>query len=300
MNSLDPSALLNDPLAALRDCIAAFLATDLENTLGLQPHEPAWEEFLVGAARGDDPLFLSLKTAVGPFHWTPAEFFALYFPELSAEPQEIAVISWVLPQRGPVRMDHRKAVNRPSERWSRSRHYGELCNKALRTHVAKSLTRTGFPAASPWDSPQWKRFLNTPRGLASSWSERHNAFVCGLGTFGLSDGLITEKGKAVRLGSVVARLPVPQAKRPYGDDFHAYCLHYSHGSCSACMKRCPKGAISENGHDKNACQAFIAEVTRPFVKNRQLGFEVSSCGLCQVGVPCEEGIPVPGKAERPE
>ena len=39
-------------------------------------------------------------------------------------------------------------------------------------------------------------------GMASCWSERHAAFVSGLGTFGLCDGLITPVGKAMRCGSV--------------------------------------------------------------------------------------------------
>lgn len=30
--------------------------------------------------------------------------------------------------------------------------------------------------------------------FGSNWSERHAAYVCGLGTFGLSKGLITDKG----------------------------------------------------------------------------------------------------------
>lgn len=287
----DPQRLAADPLAEIHGLIRHFLDTSLENTLGLAPHEPAWEDFLLAAARGDDPMFERFKNAVGPFHWTPHQFFCHHFPELRAEPQELAVISWVLPQREAVRLDHRKAVNRPSERWSRSRHYGELCNKLLRAHVARLLTRMGHPAAAPVDSASWRRFLDTPRSIASSWSERHIAFACGHGTFGLSDGLITPRGKAVRLGSVVARIDVEPARRPYGDDHHAWCLHFSQGSCTACAARCPIGAITEAGHDKDACRTFLMQTCRPFVKERQLGFEVSACGLCQVGVPCEHRIP---------
>ena len=45
--------------------------------------------------------------------------------------------------------------------------------------------------------------------MASTWSERHVAYVSGLGTFGLSGGLITAKGQAVRLGSVDSPGPYP-------------------------------------------------------------------------------------------
>ena len=37
----------------------------------------------------------------------------------------------------------------------------------------------------------------------SKWSERHAAYACGLGTFGLSKGLITEKGMAGRFASII-------------------------------------------------------------------------------------------------
>ena len=44
--------------------------------------------------------------------------------------------------------------------------------------------------------------------------QRHAAHAAGLGTFGLCDGLITAKGKAMRAGSVVARIAVAQTPRP--------------------------------------------------------------------------------------
>ena len=70
--------------------------------------------------------------------------------------------------------------------------------------------------------------------MASQWSERHAAYASGLGTFGLCDGLITPKGKAVRFASVVTRIKVPPTQRPY-KDHHAYCLHYAKGICGMCI-----------------------------------------------------------------
>jgi hypothetical protein len=56
---------------------------------------------------------------------------------------------------------------------------------------------------------------STQYGFASSWSERHTAHVCGLGTFGVSDGLITPVGKAVRVGSVIVRKRFKSTPRSY-------------------------------------------------------------------------------------
>lgn len=93
------------------------------------------------------------------------------------------------------------------------------------------------------------------------------------------------------MGTVVARMSLPATPRPYGDNHRAYCLHFRKNTCRACAKRCPAQAISPAGHDKMACMTYIRTVTAPFVQREQMGVPVNSCGLCQVGVPCQSGIP---------
>ena len=128
-----------------------------------------------------------------------------------------------------------------------------------------------------------------PARTDSKWSERHAAHAAGLGTFGLCDGLITLKGKAMRTGSVIARIDIPPSARPY-DTHHAYCLFLSEGTCGRCMSRCPVGAISEAGHDKLKCVAHLFPTTSNYVESN-FGFKGYGCGLCQTGVPCESTIP---------
>jgi epoxyqueuosine reductase QueG len=139
-------------------------------------------------------------------------------------------------------------------------------------------------------SPLWEKRESPKYGFASTWSERHAAYACGLGTFGLSDGLITASGKAIRVGSVVALIRIAPSPRPYGDH-HAYCLFHAKGVCGKCMQRCPAGAITAAGHDKVRCKAYICQESIPFVKARY-GFVGKGCGLCQTGVPCESHIPL--------
>jgi epoxyqueuosine reductase QueG len=110
-----------------------------------------------------------------------------------------------------------------------------------------------------------------------------------LGTFGLCDGLITPLGKAVRVGSVIARIKIPPTPRPY-EDHRAYCLFHSKGICKKCVSRCPAGALTEAGHDKKKCRSHVRPVTEEYVK-AHYGFDGFGCGLCQTGVPCESRIP---------
>jgi epoxyqueuosine reductase len=259
-----------------------------ENALGGAFDEPAWGEPLVGFARGDDPLFAAYKEHVGPEHWTPAEIYALTYPDETVGPEELSVVSWVLPQTEATKADNRRESLYLAERWARSRIFGERFNDQLKRQVAKELSARGYAAVAPGISPLFKSVDSERFVYASTWSERHAAYAAGLGTFGLSDGLITPVGKAMRVGSVVVRAQLPAAPRPYSDH-HAYCLFYAQGACNACIERCPVGAITEAGHDKRLCRAHL-DRTRPHVRD-VYGFDGYGCGLCQVGVPCESGIP---------
>ncbi len=269
--------------------IVDFVENSPENSLKSDKAEPAWGTPLVAFARGDDALFSELKKDIGSFHWTPPELFGLAYPELTIDADELAVISWILPQTRSTRKLHRHEISHPSEAWSRSRLYGEQFNELLRSRVVDWLREANIPAVAPLQLPQWQWQESKRYGFASNWSERHAAYTAGLGTFGLSDGLITPVGKAMRCGSVVAHLPVAPALRPY-TEYNAYCLFYSMGTCGKCIERCPAGAINHSGHDKKRCAAYIGEVTSPYVE-KSLGEPVSSCGLCQVGIPCEASIP---------
>jgi epoxyqueuosine reductase QueG len=100
-----------------------------------------------------------------------------------------------------------------------------------------------------------------PRPPVSTWSERHALYAAGLGTFSLNDGFITPRGIAMRCGSVVTDLPLLPTPRPYASHT-ANCLFLSQGTCSACISRCPVGAISPQGHDKALCAAYLDTVSR--------------------------------------
>lgn len=271
--------------------INEFWESAPSNSLHLETGEKAWAEPDVAIARGDDPLFLRNKEMIGPFLWTPEEAYVLAFPESPMSACELRVISYVLPQTPKTCADQRREDRVPTERWTRSRFHGEEFNCDLRLHMAETLTRAGYPTVAPERLPGFGYQHSERFGLASNWSERHAAFVAGHGTFGLSDGMITRWGKAVRFGSVVSRIDLPVTERVYGDDHHAWCLWYAKGTCGACAKRCPADAITTSeGHDKQACFTYVREKTTPYA-TRTYGTGATPCGLCQVKIPCEAEVP---------
>ena len=93
----------------------------------------------------------------------------------------------------------------------------------------------------------------------------------------------------MRIGSVVAKIALPPSSRSYSGH-QDWCLWHARGTCGVCAKRCPAEAISEAGHDKEKCKAYIREVTAPYAQ-KTFGTRATSCGLCQVKIPCESRIP---------
>ena len=280
-----------NPARWVEGIIKDFINRSPENTLKNPADEKAWDDPLVGFSSGEDSLYQQYKEKyVGPFHWTPAEVFQMAFPQSGAEAAELTVISWILPQMEKTKSDLRKEKLYPSESWARARIFGEEANVKLRKHVVDKLMASGIEAVSPMIFPRWETKVSERYGFASTWSERHAAYAAGLGTFGLCDGLITPKGKAMRCGSVIAKMKIAPTLRLY-EDHHAYCLFYSHGTCGKCMARCPADAVTENGHDKQKCIAYV-NMTRTYVASN-FGFEGYGCGFCQTGVPCESRIPAP-------
>lgn len=272
-------------LRELTNEIGRFVAASELNNLP-DGSGPYFDPPLVGIAALGDLLFAAYKQTIGPFHLTPAEVFAASFDD---PPAVGSVICWILPLTAAVRTSNRPQRELPSRQWSLARNFGEGVNAALRRHLVVWLAERGARAVAPQLSPAWRELPETPTGRASTWSERHAAYAAGLGTFSLNDGLITAKGIAHRCGSVVTELVLPPTPRPakgYADN----CLYYREGSCGACIGRCPVGAISFAGHDKERCGTYVYG-TVPAAVAADYGVSATGCGLCQTRVPCEACIP---------
>lgn len=278
----------------VKTLIQDFIAGSPLNTMQNKKGDPAWDQALVGFSSGADQIWQQYKEYVGAFHWTPWEVFNQHCPQENVSADQLTVVSWILPQTRLVRKTNRQAKTYPSEEWARIRVYGEAFNAALRNHVVKSFKNAGHAAVAPMLVPNWTIVKSERFSYASSWSERHAAYAAGLGTFGLCDGLITAKGKAMRAGSVVAAISIKPTPRPYSDH-RAYCLYFADGTCGKCIDRCPARAITVSGHDKEKCRQHLAR-SREYVK-KTYEFEGYGCGLCQVGVPCEAHIPVKAARE---
>jgi ferredoxin len=298
MTKVEKVIFLKNPNQILEQLIKNFIHENNQNRRTQLDHGAYWEEPLVGFASGTDPLFFQFKSLIGSFHLTPREIISAALKErgrelLLPEVEQISVISWILPTAEDTRKSNRKEDKFPSRLWAYTRDFGEACNNALRRQIVGFLEDLGFVAVAPLLLPTFRYFRDEKVGWASPWSERHAAYACGLGTFSLNDGLITPKGMAVRLGSVVTLLKLTPKERIYSHH-KENCLLFRNEKCGKCIPRCPAGAITEEGHDKDKCQDYIN--SEP-LKAKRLEYGLQNpppaCGLCQTAVPCEFEIPRP-------
>ena len=234
-----------------------------------------YDEPLFGVAPADDPLFAELRRpeVVHPEEMLPCDWV----------PGAKSVVSFFLPFTERVVSSNAEGTQ-TSEEWLHGRIEGQLAMAAFGERLKKFLEDEGFAAAFPTTDARFKML----EPYASNWSERHVAYVCGLGTFGLSKGLITERGMAGRFGSIVTDAELAPTPRKYGDPFE-YCT-----KCGACQFRCPARAIDKSrgpalAKDQKLCDAWVTSTKRPpHGPHERVRF---GCGKCQVRVPCSRRIP---------
>ncbi|MFC1971623.1 epoxyqueuosine reductase [Chloroflexota bacterium] len=282
--------LETDPAQFIEREIKEFVRTSPANRLSFTNDYVMFDESMVKFADGDDPIFTEYKSIIAPIHLTPREALAKAYNKSPEDmPARLSVISWILPIAEETRKSNRAETRVPSRLWSHTRWYGELSNNKLRSWVVELLTNAGYLAVAPMLQSYFKIYTDE-KGLYSNWSERHIAYAAGHGTFSLSDGFITEHGIAHRCGNIVTSLTLPVSNRT-AKSRYSNCLFYLGVDCQSCIKRCPAGAITEKGHDKNKCHQYLQDIGYDPKKMRKHGYDnektVAGCGLCQTKVPCE-------------
>ena len=281
---------------AVLDIITGLLETSEHNRLSQLDNGTVYEAPLVGVASGHDPLFAEYKTVIGEYHLTPEEVI-LHAAESAALPYvpgRLSVVCWVLPFAKHIKQSNARKEVWPSVKWAHAYVAGELFNNLVRKTLEMYFAGQDILAVAPVLSPEWRRMENLPGGHTSNWSERHALYAAGLGTFSINDGFITDKGMAMRCGSVVVNADLPVTPRRY-TDHRANCLFVAKGVCGKCMERCPAFAITAKGHDKVQCRTYRDKLFGDFLhKTCNLDVAADYCGLCQAGTPCESANPMKG------
>ena len=263
-----------------RDCLEIFRHTggNVVDIPGIG-ETVIFDEPLMGFAAADDEIFeiFRRKEVIGANYFGPREWL----------PEAKSVVAFFLPFSEVVRKSNKEDRTDPSKEWLYARIEGQEFIGRYMTAVSRSMEEKGIAACVPaLDERFAVKIEFTVNALKpdfhadSRWSERHAAYACGLGTFGLSKGLITEKGMAGRFASIIVSAEFDPAERKYTgiDD---YCIR-----CGVCAKNCPVKAISiKHGKNNLKCHRHVEAMKKKYSPRY-------GCGKCQVGVPCEFRSPV--------
>lgn len=240
-----------------------------------------WQEPIVGFADAMDEYIGRLKAIVHPDHQMPDEVMA----------NAKTIICYFVPFEKWVAKSN-AGVDLSSPQWAESYELTNAMMARLNEHMTDFIHKLGYEAKTSSEAAVFYR-----DEVISHWSFRHIAYAAGLGTFGLNNMLITDKGCSGRYNCIVTNLDV-QADSPKKEEA---CLYIKDGTCGACMVKCPAGAISPEGFDRHKCYeqclknaavytAFGSSYAEPDEEAAQAyGSEV--CGKCIAGMPCAHRRP---------
>lgn len=273
---------INQISAALADAFRRSEHNYVSEQMALDAHDVGkrlYDDPIIKIGSAVDPLWEELKSpqAVGHLFRAPKDWMA----------EAQCVVSYFAPFSDFVVDGNRQDGVEVGNGWLYARVEGQAFLTEMNHFLEQWLESQGVKALSPYASDDFRYVFEAGScediedkslSFTSNWSERHVAYVCGLGTFGLSKGLITERGVAGRFGSVIVDASLEVTPRPY-TDIYEYCT-----MCGACM-RCPAGAITlQEGKSHTACCAYVNTMREKYAPR-------FGCGKCQVKVPCERSIP---------
>ncbi|HTY62798.1 MAG TPA: hypothetical protein VMG30_11140 [Acidobacteriota bacterium] len=297
---LDTGLFRKDPCKFLENAVKEYVRTSPLNHLTAFENAPIVDDPILAFADGDDPIFQEYKTVIGDFHLTPRELLEKCIAAkrwrfgTKENIDRIGVVSWALPLTHETRLQERASPFGGSPRYNHSRWIGIRLYECVEQFVASLLEVLGCNAVAPTQSRLFE-IEDMPGGwLAANWSERHVAYACGLGTFGLNGLMITPRGCAVYLGSVVCDIALPPTRR--SDNRVANCPYFRDGSCGLCIGHCTGSAIGAEGRSNVACLKNLRDeqadnIIRMGLDKGLVG-PAPACGRCSTGLPCEERIPL--------
>ncbi|QQO10128.1 hypothetical protein [Breznakiella homolactica] len=226
-----------------------------------------WREPIAGFVSADNPRLRELKTLVGENHYLPGDLL----------PEAKTIISYFLPFKEYIPKSN-IAGAAASKEWALAYIHTNNVIVEINDRLVEAMEAGGYrgvksPGAHGYDKEK----------LISSWSQRHIAFIAGIGTFGINNMLITEYGCCGRLGSIVTDCKIPEQSAALPER----CIYKTTGRCGICRGRCVADAYPADTFDRFRCSTACKENG---IRYKDLG-DAGVCGKCLVGLPCSVKAP---------
>lgn len=250
---------------------------------------PMYDDMLLGFQKAEHSIFNKIPEII-PEHLNPSDFLPEFATYNSAGKIELSVISFAFIFNKKTVEENSSAIGYPSFSWYKSTDMFLEFTSIFREFVKGYFNSKGFRYVFPNTIKEKYRIIWKNGIKYSTWSERHIAYACGLGSFGLHGSLITNKGCTHRLMSMIIdqefkRYDVPD--QPWNKN----CLSANNIQCGECIKKCPVNSISTSSRSIKDCLNHESIENKEAAK-RFFGKEIEACGLCMSGVPCSTNNPM--------
>ena len=236
-----------------------------------------WGIPLVGFADAFHPEIANLKQIISETHKLPSEVL----------PSASIIIAYFVPFTKELAATNQLRGDLASPEWALAYEETNRMFRELNEFLIQVLKSYGYQGAI---TPEASTF--DQKKLISNWSHRHFAKIAGLGTFGINNMLITKQGCCGRYNTVVTNLDV-EPDSPLDEEL---CLFKKNGHCGACISRCPSGALTKEGYDREKCYQVLKKNAKIYTEFGSSYYDESGqkpnstgsdvCGKCSVCVPC--------------
>lgn len=234
-----------------------------------------WRKPLLATARADE-RFRILPRIAAPDHALPQDLL----------PSAKSVVVFFIPFVKELAVENHKG-DIPCRNWGLAYESTNRLINSLCRHISAYLEERGFAVVL---TPATHNFDHVR--LVSRWSHKHLGYLAGLGRFGVNAQFITPSGCAGRLGSLVTDADLGDSPLVSEKEL---CLHKNGFKCLVCVDRCPVGAVSTDGINRQLCWERLQSNLSETAELAGLEGTTHVCGKCQVLVPCSLKVPKTSK-----
>ena len=249
-----------------KEMIKRLICDYVKNYAEAHDVETRWNRPVIGIADAHDPLYKELKTIISPTHALPSDIV----------PGAKSVIVFFVPFSREI-VNSNIQGEESSREWDYAYIETNQMLGDLTGYLYEKITEMGYHASNLPPTYNYDQ-----EKLISDWSHRSSAYIAGIGTFGINNMLITEKGCCGRVASVITDWKLPPDSRPEEE----YCLYKAKGICGKCISKCVNNAFCiEEGKVKFNRFKCNEQIYEKIVPQWPIG-PGDTCGKCMCGIPC--------------